>query len=87
MKLKLSPTQKRLMAILRDGLAHSTEELHTCINDELTGKRYAFTGRGDKRTETPRLARVRCGAILAGYGHKATLPAESYLPSLKGMNY
>lgn len=30
-----SPTQDKMMAMLSDGLAHSKEELHQCLDDDL----------------------------------------------------
>jgi DNA-binding response OmpR family regulator len=30
-----TPTQQRMLAILADGMPHTREELHTCINDDL----------------------------------------------------
>lgn len=32
---KLTPTQSRMLNILSDGLPHSREELHACLNDDL----------------------------------------------------
>jgi hypothetical protein len=30
-----TPTQRRMLAVLSDGMAHSREELHACLMDEL----------------------------------------------------
>lgn len=31
-----TPTQKRMLAVLRDGLPHTREELHACLPDDLS---------------------------------------------------
>jgi hypothetical protein len=31
---KLTPTQRRMLSLLADGLPHTREELHACLNDE-----------------------------------------------------
>jgi hypothetical protein len=33
--MNLTPTQERLMAVLRDGEPHTYRELNACLNDEL----------------------------------------------------
>ena len=32
----LTPTQRRMMTVLEDGLVHSLKQLHGCLNDELS---------------------------------------------------
>ena len=34
-EVKFSTTQRKLMAILQDGKPHTTQELRTCIHDDL----------------------------------------------------
>lgn len=34
-ELDLTPTQRRMLKVLADGLPHSREELHACLDDEL----------------------------------------------------
>ena len=31
----LTPTQRRMMAVLEDGALHTRQELHACLDDEL----------------------------------------------------
>lgn len=32
----MTPTQQRMLSLLSDGKAHSAEELHACLEDELS---------------------------------------------------
>ena len=34
---KFTPTEQRILAILADGMAHTRQELHGCLYDELGG--------------------------------------------------
>ena len=36
--LELTPTQRRMMEVFKDGLPHDRFELHGCLNDELGAK-------------------------------------------------
>ena len=33
---RLTPTQTRMMEVLRDGMPHDREELHACLDDNLS---------------------------------------------------
>lgn len=33
--MDLTPTQRRMMAVLGDGMIHSKQELHACLNDDM----------------------------------------------------
>ncbi len=34
--MEWSPTQAKMLAVLKDGRPHSKQELHACLNDELS---------------------------------------------------
>jgi hypothetical protein len=35
---QFTPTQRRILAVLSDGLPHTPGELHACLDDELAGR-------------------------------------------------
>jgi hypothetical protein len=56
--LGLTPTQRRMLAVLADGLSHSSQELHGCLSDDrqpvshihvhITGIRKLLRPRGEE---------------------------------------
>lgn len=40
--LRLTPTQRRMLAVLKDGKPHLSNELHACLYDELADKKHGI---------------------------------------------